>query len=265
MPTGIPYADEVINAVVGCTHSGMPGCDFCWAKDLHTMRHKAYLAGKHVPTQYAKPFGEIQLLPERIYQVLSWRKPRTIFWCSTADMFHNDVPFEFIDEMFAVMASTPHHTHLILTKRVKRMAEYCANERMKNWPDGTSSGRPYQWPLPNVWLGISCSTQKDLDEMAPVLFQIPAMKRWISLEPLLGPVEIPPFEWVVIGSESGKNRRLCNIEWVRSIVRQCKEAHVALYVKQLDLGGKIVTDPKDFPKDLRIRQYPDHLDTGGKA
>ena len=310
--TKIPYADKVCNAVVGCTHSGMPGCDHCWARELHDMRHRAFLAGRKVAKQYAKPFCEVQLLPGRIEAPRHWRKPRTNFWCSTSDMFHKDVPFEYIDQMWSVMSQTcypstgpcPRHTHLILTKRVERMKEYVDSRIARH----ESSDDPLSWVLPNVWLGCSCSTQADLDKMLPHLLQIPG-RHWLSLEPLLEEIDVSyngvgitcpeckgkgyitnrkhwmhssntgddagqnwcmdcnnltsginpivaGIDWVVVGCESGSKRRSCDIEWVRSVVRQCERPEVPVWVKQVNINGYLVSDPKDFPADLRIQERP---------
>lgn len=293
MPTGIPYVDEAVNAVVGCTPIAA-GCQHCWSKELHDMRHDAYKKGRDVPEQYAKPFGEIQLLPGRIDKVLSWRKPRTAFWCSSSDMFHKNVPDYYIFQMIRAMTFASWHTHLILTKRVERAARVLTRERLV-----METGR--QELDESIRFGISCSTQKDLDEMSKYLFQIPAAHYWLSAEPLLEDLDlvhspqgtsykpqnwgnettiIQPclntlkhFSWVVVGAESGPHRRPCNIEHVRSIVRQCKAAEVKVYVKQVSLPGCrkcrfdpctglhghkpidiLTTDPSEFPADLRVQE-----------
>ena len=299
--TKIPYADKACNAVVGCTHSGMPGCDHCWARELHDMRHRAFLTGKKVPKQYAKPFSEVQLLPERIEEPLHWRKPRTSFWCSTSDIFHKDVPDEFIWQMIRRMDFTSWHTHLILTKRIERAAKLLTPDNLL-----IETGRPELHQ--SILTGCSCSTQDDLNKMLPHLLQIPG-RHWLSLEPLLEEIDlsyngvgitcpeckgkgyitnrkhwmhssntgddtgqnwctdcnnltsginpiIAGIDWVVVGCESGSKRRPCDIEWVRSVVRQCERPEVPVYVKQLEINGKVVTKLKDFPPDLRIQEQP---------
>lgn len=295
MPTKIPYADETVNAGVGCSHSGMIGCDNCWAKDKHDQRHEAYLAGKKVPQQYAKRFSEVQLRPERLERVLHWRKPRRIFWCSMSDLFHEDVPDEYIWRCIDTMIWTPRHAHLILTKRIERALSIVRQ-------------RPLLPRHENIWWGISCSTQDNLDKMSRYLFQIPAAHYWLSTEPLLQEIDIDPhlakricdgcgknaneirthagshwvsgaepnldepcgpivktngFSWIVVGCESIRRRpgRFCEDEkkwWAaaRDIVWQCKDAPVDVYVKQGPVNGKVATDPKDFPEDMRIREIP---------
>lgn len=262
MSTGIPYVDETINPWVGCTKI-RAGCLNCYAERcayrLAAMRQENYkrvLDGR-------KWNGKIGYQMEQLQKLNNWHKPRRILVGSMTDIFHEKVPFCEIVRVFDAMYENTQHTFLITTKRPDRALELARYHKLIHWPD-------------HIWMGISCSTQRDLDEMGPILFDIPASHYWLSAEPLLenlnveiwvspfrvvdhgqGAVELddlPIFEHVVIGCESGPQRRPCNIEWVRSIVQQCKEADVAVYVKQLDLGGKVATDPKDFPEDLRIRE-----------
>ncbi len=203
---------ETWNPVVGCTKVSQ-GCKHCYAKALHDKRHKAYLAGRlqGVP-QYAKPFEQVQLMHDRITLPLKWRKPRTVFVNSVSDLFHEDVPFEFIDKVFAVMALTPQHTYQVLTKRPERMAKYF-NELVPRGYGHSSTRRdsvamvgstllragwmhpfPYDqdlpWPLPNVWLGTSAEDQATADERIPHLLKCLAAVRFLSCEPLLGVVDI---------------------------------------------------------------------------
>jgi protein gp37 len=119
----IEWTDKTWNPVVGCTKVSA-GCKNCYAKALHDQRHKAHVEGKAVPAQYANPFEVVQLMPERLRDPLSWRKPQRVFVNSVSDLFHEDIPDEFIDKVFAVMALTPEHTYQVLTKRPERMAEY---------------------------------------------------------------------------------------------------------------------------------------------
>jgi len=265
--TKIHYVDKSWNVTVGCTHSGMFGCDFCWAKDLHDMRHKAYLAGKKVPVQYKRPFGEIVLRPDRLNEPLHWHKSCRIFVCSMSDLFHPLVPFDFIDEVMNVITNPLcfRHDFLLFTKRIKRAEDYFSD---------AESRLDVLYPLRNVQLIVSCSTQKEIDENVPTLLQIPAAVRGISLEPLIEEIYIPQalynhgfgfefrqepgrIQWIIIGCESGKNRRPCKIEWVKDIVRHCHTGDIKVYVKQLDINGKVVIDINKFPEDLRIREYPD--------
>jgi protein gp37 len=126
--TAIQWTDKTWNPVVGCTKVSA-GCKNCYAKTLHDQRHKAYHAGKKLPAQYAQPFEVLQLMPDRLRDPLSWRKPCRVFVNSVSDLFHADVPFEFIDRVFAVMALAQRHTFQVLTKRPERMREYMCDSQ----------------------------------------------------------------------------------------------------------------------------------------
>lgn len=257
MATGISYANEVWNVCIGCTPIAS-GCVNCWAKRLHNQRFSAwydnYWAG--APVQYNKPFSMVQLLPDRLDQPLHWRKPRTIFVNSMGDTFHKDVPFRFIDQMFGVMEIRPQHKFLLFTKRWERAAEF--------YEDLYRRLLPMTLPLPNVSLYFSASTQADVDEAGPILAEIPVAVRGYSLEPLLEPLHFRAqlddicgwIDHVIVGCESGPNRRPCKIEWIESIVKLCSEAGVPVYVKQMEINGKVCSDPKNFPENLRVREMP---------
>src|SRR4051812_18556853 len=118
--TGIEWTDATWNPVVGCTKVSQ-GCKHCYAKTIHDLRHKAHLAGKAVAPQYAQPFETVQLKPERLTAPLGWRQPKRIFVNSVSDLFHDDVPIEYIASVWAVMALARRHTFQILTKRPARM------------------------------------------------------------------------------------------------------------------------------------------------
>ena len=292
MPTKIPYVKnpdgspgEVWNPIIGCTRI-KSGCHNCWAERLHDMRYKAWFAKltdwTTCPKQDWKPFSRVQFLPNRLQQPLHWRKPRTIFVCSMSDIFHKDVPFEFIDKMFAVMAMCPQHKFLLFTKRWERAAEYyrlkpdkamhsdtrtrITLEAMKHrQKHGDDRDLYLPWPLPNIHLYFSASTQPEVDEAVPILLNIPVAVRGLSLEPLLGPVDFSKFsvttqgDWwgggsvmteggalghigsIIVGCESGPNRRLCDIEDIKGVAEQCKAAGVPCYVKQIPIAGKCVT------------------------
>ena len=278
MSTGIQWTDETWNPVVGCTKVSQ-GCKLCYAKVLHDRRHKAALTGKHVHTQYLHPFETVQLVPERLDRPLHWRKPRRVFVNSVSDLFHEDVPDAFIDQVFAVMAKTQRHTFQVLTKRPERMRDYC-------------NARLLGLPLPNVWFGVSVENQAAANQRIPLLLDTPAAIRWLSCEPLLESVQIaeylrnplwndipswqePAIDWVVVGGESGADdkARPFDIEWARSLVRQCRVGEIPVFVKQLgrhpvareagvvvwpeyDLRDKHGGQMDEWPGDLRIREYP---------
>ncbi len=253
--------------------------------------------------------GEVRCVEEALGVPLGWKRPKRIFVNSMSDLFHPKVPFEFIDKVFAVMALCPQHTFQVLTKRPERMAEYlrCIDVGFDVWFEASKrkslDALNGPWPLPNVWLGTSCEDQAAADERIPHLLQCPAAVRFLSCEPLLGLIDLSAFfspgfcggsdtaytynagvHWTIIGGESGPNARPCNVDWIRSIVRQCRDAAVPCFVKQLGAFiqsstsepwfGKGRTeaehcgitrwftvdrkggDPSEWPEDLRVREMP---------
>ena len=282
-PTKISWCTDVWNPVVGCTKVSA-GCDHCYAAKVHNQRFKAKKKGKtegakNLPVQYDVPFNVIQLKPERLEMPLRWRRPRRIFVNSMSDLFHEQVPDEFIDRVFAVMALAPQHTFQVLTKRPERMAEYILSRpeaagsvhggrTIYPWPSDT------EWPLPNVHLGTSVEDQRAADERIPHLLRTPATVRFLSCEPLLGRVELSCLSgwdtahavkglgrpilgtdgigWVIAGGESGPGHRPMKTEWMRSIRDQCKSAGVAFFGKQAS-GFR---NEMPLPEDLQIREFP---------
>ncbi|WP_080840061.1 DUF5131 family protein [Cohnella massiliensis] len=257
--SSIEWTDSTWNPVVGCTRVS-EGCRNCYAYELHDRRHRAYTAGKKLPEQYAKPFKEVQLFPDRLAQPFHWKRPRRIFVNSLSDLFHDDVPDDFIWSVFEIMAQSPQHTFQVLTKRPQRMAALLAG---RYWRDLGTPDRPFfakiikgehragDVPfLPNVWLGVSVENQRAADERIPLLLQTPAAVRFLSMEPLLGPVDLkgwiypgwdgdirkaipaPRVYWVIVGGESGPNARPMHPDWVRSIRDQCQAAGVPFFFKQ---------------------------------
>ena len=226
------------------------------------------------PQQYDTPFAVVQTWEHKLREPLTWRKPAKVFTCSMGDLFHEGVPFEFIDKVFAVMALTPQHTFQVLTKRPERAREYLTTdnrvdaigEAMEAMTGRPVSGDPPDdsfdylddLPLPNVWLGTSVEDQAAADERIPVLLDTPAAVRFLSCEPLLEDVKLPPYipfvegqgyraargamarptgdpkvDWVIVGGESGPKARTSDVGWIRGIRDQCQEAGVPVFVKQL--------------------------------
>lgn len=270
MSTKIAYCDETWNPIIGCP---LPlcsvGCTNCWARESHNMRHKAYLEGKlQNNPMYAKPFEQIQFFPERLEQPMHWKKPRTIFVGSQTDLFHKSIPFELIDKIFGIMCGGDWHTYLLLTKHPERMEIFFKNRPSPYW-SGILRGKYKKtkvWPFDfiHVWLGTTICTQPEADENIPLILQIPAAKRWISIEPCLNEIVVPKnrlkeLSWCVIGCESGSKSRPCKIEWIRSIVQQCKAAGVKLFIKQLEINGKVSHKMSEWPEDLRIQEYPENI------
>jgi protein gp37 len=208
--SGIEWTEATWNPVVGCTPVS-PGCLNCYAATMAnrlgamgqesyvglTVRRKATAlesgATRHVFN------GTVRCLEGRLAEPLSWRRPRTVFVNSMSDLFHEDVPFAFIDRVWAVMALCPRHTFQVLTKRPERMAKYLApgqyrdvkvGDAANSMRRGAVNATMMDWPLPNVWLGVSAEDQERLDARAPHLLRCPAAVRFISAEPLLGELDL---------------------------------------------------------------------------
>ena len=211
----IEWTDETWNPVTGCTKVS-PGCAHCYAETF-AERFRG------VPGHPFEQGFDLKLWPERLTKPFTWKKPRKVFVNSMSDLFHEDVPFEFIDRVFAVMALTPQHTYQVLTKRPERMREYVAGEREKakgeSWFGlhnaielaaeeftGGEKVRLPRLPLPNVWLGTSVENQHWADIRLPELLATPAAVRFVSYEPALGPVDFKP--WLTRVPTSGDGWRI---------------------------------------------------------
>ncbi|NGO64243.1 phage Gp37/Gp68 family protein [Rhizobium daejeonense] len=201
--TTIEWTDATWNPITGCSVVS-PGCTNCYAMKLAGTRLKHHESRSGL-TKESKSgpvwTGEVRFNEQWLEQPLRWTKPRMIFVCAHGDLFAEGVPDEWIDQVFAVMALAPQHTFQVLTKRPERMREYltAASRQSDIAAAGVCIGqspshqflmRSESWPLPNVWLGVSVEDQKRADERIPILLDTPAAIRWISAEPLLGPVDI---------------------------------------------------------------------------
>lgn len=249
--TGIEWTEATWNPVTGCTKVSQ-GCKHCYAE-----REWARLSANPKATAYfGRAFGDVKCHPERLDQPLRWKRPRRIFVNSMSDLFHEDVPCGFIDRVFAIMAQSPQHTFQVLTKRPERMLEYMTHPvRLNMWADANIPLISSVWgdfPLPNVWLGVSVEDQDTADERIPLLLQTPAAVRWVSAEPLLGPVDLEfgeidialekdgfgnsailgGIDWVVVGGESGPKARPMHPDWARSLRDQCAASGVPFLFKQ---------------------------------
>lgn len=293
--TGISWTDATWNPVVGCTRVNA-GCDNCYAKDMsHRLEEMglAKYAGLTVLNNRGDRHfnGVVRTVPEALKIPLRWRKPRKVFVNSMSDLFHRDVPFEFIIRVYAVMALCPHLTFQILTKRPQRAAGDFVDEaavRAAIYEEVLKISLPTKpkrppWPLPNVWLGCSVSDQKTADEAIPDLLRCPAVVQFVSYEPALGPVDFsaflacgpetgrPGLDWVIVGGESGPDARLFDPSWALSAVTQCREAGVACFVKQLGakpIGGirlksRHGSDPSEWPDELRVQEFPQNYQSDG--
>lgn len=276
--TGIEWTDATWNPVRGCSRVS-EGCRNCYAE-----RVAARFAdpGEITIGKYPGPFagfvhrvnghpawtGKVELIPDKLLEPLSWRKPKRIFVNSMSDLFHESLPDSSIDDIFAVMYMARQHTYQILTKRPERMREYMqaggghdARRRVQDILDpidGDGSGHVLAdelysaWPLSNVWLGVSVEDQGTADVRIPLLLKTSAAKRFVSYEPALGMVDFngwlgdpseswsPGIDWVIAGGESGPGARPPAPEWFRDARDQCAAAGVPFFFKQWGEWGPTV-------------------------
>jgi protein gp37 len=286
--TQIEWTEATWNPITGCSLAS-PGCTNCYAMQLAGTRlahipSRAGLTrevnGNHVWT------GEVRFNEQWLDQPLRWKRPRMIFVCAHGDLFHESVPDEWIDKAFAVMALAPQHTFQVLTKRAGRMRDFF--RETTGWrariaellnelkPSPLWNGNVYQgWQnlhgrpdgLSNVWLGVSVEDQSRANERIPDLLATPAAIRWISAEPLLGPVNIidamwardgfssihATIDWVVCGGESGTKARPMHPDWARNLRDQCKDSDTPFFFKQWGEFIPCVTDDDGHG----LRCYPD--------
>ena len=298
----IEWTDATWNPVVGCTRVSA-GCDNCYAVPMtHRLASMAETGDRGVGRKAMyhgltvlngrgdRHFnGVVRTVPEALTVPLRWKRPRRIFVNSMSDLFHKSVPFGFVDRVFAVMALCPQHQFQVLTKRPERMAEYfrrtvtfdgvtlttiesivlsaiqtCNDVLGRGFGDERHAyENSIPWPFPNVWLGTSCEDQDAADERIPHLLRCPTAVRFLSCEPLLGPIELAAFlghihedtlgvenqkhapgpfhdpwhdpllHWVIVGGESGPNARPCEVSWIESLRWQCREAGVPVFIKQM--------------------------------
>lgn len=208
--SAIEWTDATWNPVTGCTKVS-PGCKHCYAERLS---ERLQAMGN---ARYKEGF-RLTLQPDQLDLPLRWRAPRRIFVNSMSDLFHEDIPDGYVRRVFEVMAAAYWHTFQILTKRSRRLAELTTS---------------LPWPA-NVWQGVSVETVRYVGRIAD-LRQVPAAVRFLSVEPLLGPIPDLPLDgihWVIVGGESGPGHRPIQAEWVRQIRDQCKKAKVPFFFKQ---------------------------------
>lgn len=242
--SNIQWTNKTWNPITGCTKVS-PGCDNCYAEAI-TKRFKL------------GPFEQVTMHLDRMAQPFAWKKPQMIFVCSMSDLFHPAIPWEFVHEIFEVMIANSHHTFQILTKRPGRMAYFSEEYLERSWPK-------------NVWAGTSVEMEWDgnrnLIKRLDVLTKVPAAVRFVSVEPLLGPVDLKPWlgldaeviahgpldretasalvdlgraaarkfhgiQWVIAGGESGPKARVMDPEWVRTLRDDCLDAQVPFFFKQ---------------------------------
>jgi protein gp37 len=236
--SAIEWTDATWNPVTGCRQVS-PGCDHCYALTF-AERFRG------VPNHPYEQGFDLKLWPERLELPLKWKKPRMIFTNSMSDLFHKDIPDEYIHRVFDIMVKANWHIFQVLTKRSGRLARMALS---------------LPW-TPNIWMGVSI----ELDWYswrANHLRQVPASTRFISAEPLLGPLpnlNLDGIDWLISGGESGLGYRPCNPEWVRDLRDRCQAAGVAFFHKQWGgrtpkAGGRLL-DGKTWDEFPTLNQIP---------
>ena len=284
----IQWTNETWNPIVGCSKIS-EGCVNCYAESLA----KAPRLQKFEQYQKVSDWdGTVEFVESQLYKPLSWKTPKKIFVCSMGDLFHEDVNFEWIDKIMAIMCHCKHHTFQVLTKRPDRAVFYF-NDHLPNiglrWfalGENVAVTFKSQTPLPNIWIGVSVENQARANERIPLLYQIPAKVKFLSCEPLLEPLELLssiPVEidelidneqqiylndfvdWVIVGGESGSKARPCYYDWILRVVQDCKALTIPVFVKQL--GSNFIHPNESFKHKTKfkhskkgdIEEFPDPL------
>ena len=212
--SAIEWTDATWNPVTGCTKVS-PGCAHCYAESL-TLRFKRggpYLPGK----------ATIKLHRDRLDIPGKWRLPRRVFVNSMSDLFHEKVPFDFVQEVFTRMTKYDQHIYQVLTKRPERMLKFIRRDKDFSWPD-------------HIWAGVSVENQYWANRRIPLLTRVPAKIRFLSVEPLLKSTELHTYlddiQWVIVGGESGPRSRPMKKNWATHIRDECLDAGVPFFFKQ---------------------------------
>lgn len=260
----IEWTDATWNPVSGCRKVS-PGCDNCYAIPA------AHRMGQHGNPKISKAYrwltvkvngrlnwtGKIKLLERRLDQPARWARPRCIFVNSMSDLFHEDIPDEYIQKVFLVMMKAKQHIFQVLTKRPERMVEVL---KRIGW-NAHFLLNPEQ--CQHIWLGVSVEDHKRLTERGPWLSQIQSRVRWLSCEPLLGPIlALETFaedlDWVVVGGESGPRARAIESRWIYPIAEMCRVHGIPFFMKQWSQRNRPYDykDVNTFPSALQRREYP---------
>lgn len=245
--TKIQWATKVWNPVTGCEKVS-EGCAECYAEKFAKRLKK--MPNPKVSDKYKNGFKPT-CHPESLKEPEKWKKPQRVFVCSMGDLFHEDIPFEFITKVFATMVMHPKHTFMLLTKRPERMKEFI------DWVNPNCL-----IDLKNIWLGVTAENQERFEERVSILLQIPARIHFVSIEPMLNSVNlnkafvIPNVEdvtmhtvnWIICGGETGSNARPLNGDWVKNLRDQCYVSETPFFFKQ---WGEYITIPRED-----VKKYP---------
>lgn len=329
----IEWTEKTWNPIVGCSKVSA-GCKNCYAIGMAwRLQHIGHSAAKYAGTVAKGANGQVNWTggisvpnisnlawadPHGLLAPLSWKKPAMVFVNSMSDIFHDAVPLEIIDCIFAIMVLTPKHTYQVLTKRPARMMEYFKVGKealVQRWEDATYSMNMCTkdddpdaaaclvhnlcedtWPAKNIWLGVSVENQQAANERIPFLLQVPAAVRFLSCEPLLGPLQLDQLsrhedgmiwyddcltgfkahgaggwydnkiDWVIVGGESGQSSRPMHPDWVRSLRDQCQKAATKFFFKQwgmyTDVNNILPVPMEDFSKNLKSGKWVGVDNTG---
>jgi len=292
--TSIEWTDETWNPTRGCSRVSA-GCEHCYA-ERQAIRHagpgRPYEGLVRMVNGHPVWTGRVVTVPEKLEEPLRWRKPRRVFVDSMSDLFHDDLPVDFLADVFAVMAIATRHTFQVLTKRPTNMLALLSSGNFwiavnaalwRRCEPVLPGGAPLI--LPNVWLGVSVEDQASADERIPLLLETPAAIRFVSYEPALGPVSLCAaikVDWIIVGGESGPGARPIELAWVRDTIAWGRCSGVPVFVKQLGArpleparpidvanptAGRLQRmrirlrdrkggDPSEWPEDLRVREWP---------
>lgn len=263
--TKIEWADSTWSPFRGCTRIS-EGCRNCYAEAIagrFSGPGMPYEGVVRIGESGARWTGDVRLVESVLDQPLRWKRPRRIFVNSMSDTFHPAVTTAMLERVYDVMARAPQHTFMVLTKRPARM---------RLWTNELSRNLHREHVLPNVWVGTSIENQAAADDRLDDLVNTRAALRFLSVEPLLGPVDLSAglrtdkTGLVIVGGESGSGARPCGTDWIREVIDQCRRFDVPAFVKQLgsnpagDVGCSRITrkggDMNEWPEDLRVREEP---------
>ncbi len=267
------YWERAWSLVEGCSYVSV-GCKNCWSAaqtHMRSFQKNVKIRNKYLDLtdEFGKWTGRTFYSDKKLKLPLTIKKP-TVFaiW---NDLFHESVRFDFIQKCYNIMSQNLNHTYLILTKRPERILEF------NQWQAGADDISIAHWQR-NVWIGTSIEDQKTADERIPVLLKIPTANRFLSIEPCLEYINLDKYlwnkydctpttdiNWVIIGAESGKDKRGCEIENIINIVQECRYVDIPVFVKQIHKKGwlacinKLVKDINQFPEEVRYREFPNHV------
>lgn len=256
------YKPETWNPIIGCNKIS-PGCDNCWAEKMAI--RQAHMSGAReysnvVRSNPSKWNGKTQFVESALHKPLYWKNPRMIFVCDMGDLFHETVKYEWFKKVMNIIEMSPEHIFIILTKRPERAAEFLATYRDRSLILISVNGKKITWPFSNLWVGASTENQEQFNKRVPLLLKVPAAKRFVSIEPMLGPIDFydpiingehyhtlkgfgdisgsrgygggPALDWIIVGGESGPKARPIHPDWVRSVRDQCAGAGTPFFFKQ---------------------------------